>query len=132
MQEMVKTWRADGPKKEKMRKMLEVDAEAPLWTESQEDSDDFLNWFKDYMAYAGYGNPCDMPRYWKGIIMTAFPKMPLEYGHKNPKYMEDPVPMLQAAIKFMKGQLKMLDHNSDALGIIGGFKIDTFKVTGMM
>mmetsp|Transcript_13590 Transcript_13590/g.30195 ORF Transcript_13590/g.30195 Transcript_13590/m.30195 type:complete len:343 (+) Transcript_13590:1-1029(+) len=132
MQEMIKQWRVGGPQKEEMKKMLVMESEAPLWTDIEEDCNDIFDWLKHYMAYAGYSNPCEMPRYWKGIFMTAFPKMPYQYGAKNPKYLEDPVPMLQAGQKFMKGQLKMMDLHSDALGLIGGLRIDTFKVTGMM
>uniref|UniRef100_A0A7S4TBV9 Major facilitator superfamily (MFS) profile domain-containing protein n=1 Tax=Alexandrium monilatum TaxID=311494 RepID=A0A7S4TBV9_9DINO len=125
-------WKRGGPEKEELKKMLQMEAQAPLWSEIPEDSDDFLAWFKDYLAFAGYGNPCEMPRGWKGILMTAFPMMGLEYGPKHPKYAEDPIPMMQAGEKFIRGHLALLKMHSDTSGVLGGLRVCSVKTTGMV
>jgi len=64
--------------------------------------------------------------------MTTFPKLGLENGPKHPKYVEDPVPMIRAGERFMKGHMALLRLHSDTDGVLGSLRTYRMKVTGMI
>lgn len=132
MQDMVVQWQKGGDDKQNMIKMLEQGMAQPCWSEDKEACDDFFNWVRDYMVYAGYDNPQEFPRGWKAIIMTMFPRMGIENGSRNPKYLEDPVPMLKAGQRFMRGHLALLRLHSDVDGVLGSLRTYRMKFTGMI
>lgn len=132
MEDLVKQWRTGGPDKDMLIQQMKQEVEQPLWIENEETCEDFFNWFKCWLAYAGYSNPGEMPRGWKAIIMTTFPMLGLPNGSRHPKYLEDPVPMLRAGEKFMTGQLALQRLHSDVDGMLGSLRTYRLKFTGMI
>lgn len=77
---------------------------------SEQEREDFLQWFGDWLQYAGYGNPSQMPRMWKALIMTLFPFL-IENGEKNPEYLQNPVRFLIRFDNYFRTTLKMEKEN---------------------
>merc|ERR1712100_852839 len=61
MEDTEKKWKNGGPEKEELKKQMELEAQQPPWNENKEECEDFAQWLRDYMVYAGYGSPGEMP-----------------------------------------------------------------------
>jgi len=76
---------------------------AHFWT--SQDEQDFSKWFADYLKWAGYGNPANNPRVWKGLIMMHFPFL-LENGVRNEAHYQNPTKLFKKVDRWMQTSLR--------------------------
>ncbi len=110
--ELVKGLKEDPSKYDKIWDMWINDMK---W--KQQDQQEMLEWTANYLKFAGYGNPGRMPRFWKAIIMTAFPVLietpdgrgvgPEGFGTY---FKKDPIGYITKIAHWQSGFLKMMDY----------------------